>query len=63
MDVWIRSKKAYATLGGDPVWECPKCGFEHVYGIQNDRYYRKCPECGNLNKYPWEKVNDNEDYD
>ena len=49
----------YATPGGDPVWQCSKCGKgRHVYGIKHDLYraaYRpdiadgqwlSCPNCG-----------------
>lgn len=49
----------YATPGGDPVWQCSKCGKgRHVYGIEHGSYgadiaggqWVACPNCGRLMK-------------
>ena len=59
MLVWKKSNKHYCTPGGDPVWECPNCGFEHVYGVENaNRPKHECPNCKNKIRYEWEENNE-----
>ena len=43
----------YVTAGGDPVYKCPRCGFdEHVYGIEHPSERRiMCSMCGCFNMY------------
>ena len=54
MYVWKRLY-GYATPGGDPLWECPKCGYSHCYGVEViNGPYHNCPECGIDILYPWE---------
>ena len=62
MNKWKRSTKGYMTPGGDPVWECPNCGAEHVYGIETQGNYKnKCDKCGIKLEYPWEDAKNTED--
>lgn len=51
---WVKVH-GYVTPGGDPVWQCPKCGKGiHVYGIEHGTYgadiaehqWVSCPNCG-----------------
>lgn len=51
---WIKVH-GYATPGGDPVWECSRCGKGiHTYGIEHGSYgasiadgqWVACPNCG-----------------
>ena len=53
-NMWIK-KGGYSTAGGDPVYECPKCGAHHVYGIEHPKMQNICTVCGQRNYYPWEK--------
>ena len=55
---WIKVT-GYATPGGDPVWECSRCGKgRHVYGIEAPSYqgdvsnhqWIACPNCGAIMK-------------
>lgn len=51
-----QKRLGYITPGGDPVWECPVCGYTHVYGIEHQyNYARVCRGCGAELKYPHEK--------
>jgi len=46
--------KDVITMGGEPCWKCPNCGFMHVYSIENaGGNYNNCPKCGIYLKYPW----------
>lgn len=46
------------TPGGDPCYKCPKCGYEHVYGIESTTGpYHICPKCKTSVYYPYEKIN------
>lgn len=46
MEIWRDVSAGYFTLGGDPVWECPNCGFTHCYGVEAiNGPYTKCPKC------------------
>lgn len=56
MEVWKDITAGNFTPGGDPLWECPNCGFYHCYGIEAiDGPYHECPKCGVKIRYPWEK--------
>lgn len=47
------------TPGGTPMYVCANCGkSEHLYGVEFPRRKVLCKECGSLNFYPWEKVED-----
>lgn len=48
---WERDKDAI-TIGGDPCYKCPVCGFSHVYGVESPTRYNSCPECGTDLEYP-----------
>lgn len=52
---WVKASGSWFTPGGDPVWECFKCGKgKHVYGIEHGTYgsdvsdgqWVSCPNCG-----------------
>ena len=52
---WVKANGSWVTPGGDPVWECFKCGKgKHVYGIEHGTYgsdvsdgqWVSCPNCG-----------------
>ena len=52
---WIPAKTRFASLGGDPVWQCSECGKGiHTYGIEHALYnaniadgqWKYCPNCG-----------------
>ena len=58
--IWKESNKLCFTPGGDPLWECPNCGWEHVYGVENNKAYHTCPNCNNSIKYNWEQEDSNE---
>ena len=59
--------KDVVTPGGDPAWICPVCGDKsresyHVYGIEcPENKLNRCPHCGEMLKYPWEKEKTNID--
>lgn len=44
----------FSTAGGDPLYRCPNCGSEHVYGIEHPKKHNFCLECGQHNIYPCE---------
>lgn len=48
---WERDRSA-VTIGGDPCYKCPVCGFSHVYGVESPTRYNSCPECGTELEYP-----------
>lgn len=53
---WRKSDQRFVTPGGDPVWQCPVCGYTHVYGVEHQyNYARVCRSCGAELKYPHEK--------
>ena len=54
--VWKEVKEALFTPGGDPVYECPVCGWRHVHGIESPKAYSECPNCKAHVQYPWEVV-------
>lgn len=57
MNKWVEDKSyLWVTPGGDAVWHCNVCGKgRHVYGVENiHERVDVCPDCGSLNKYPWE---------
>ena len=60
--------KDVITPGGDPAWICPVCGDEsqesyHVYGVEcPENKLNRCPHCGEMLKYPWEKDKTNIDH-
>lgn len=52
---WVKANGAYMTPGGDPVWQCSRCGKgTHVYGVEHgsygadvaDKQWVSCPNCG-----------------
>lgn len=67
MKNWKEVKGVF-TPGGDPAWICPVCGDEsresyHVYGIEcPENKLNRCPHCGEMLKYPWEKDKTDIDY-
>ena len=58
MIVWQEVHESLFTPGGDPVWECPECGFRHVYGIEassyNSYFRNMCDKCHVKIIYPWQ---------
>ena len=48
----------YCTAGGDPVYQCPNCRAEHVYGIEHPDKQERCSVCCQRNLYPWEIKNE-----
>ena len=59
MNTWKKVEGHYFTPGGDPLWECPECGYKHLYGVENaDEYKHECPNCTIKLRYPWEKEED-----
>ena len=53
--IWKKSTKNYITPGGDPIYECPECGYMHVYGVEHINNYKSiCLRCGLDLRYPWE---------
>lgn len=52
---WVKAIGSYMTPGGDPVWQCSRCGKgTHVYGVEHgsygsdvaDKQWVSCPNCG-----------------
>lgn len=54
MQIW-EEVKGILTTGGEPCYRCPKCGFEHLHGIENQNFYNKCPNCNSIIIYPWQE--------
>ena len=54
METW---KEVHGVLipGGDPCYRCPRCGYEHVYGIECGRRLESCPDCGTKLRYPYDE--------
>ena len=45
------------TPGGTPLYICPKCGkSEHLHGVEFPTRKVICEECGQINFYPWERI-------
>lgn len=43
--------------GGTPSYVCDRCGgTEHLYGVEYPEKKLQCKVCGQINVYPWEKV-------
>lgn len=55
VETWQNNHPEALTPGGDPLWECPNCGYEHVMGIESPERYHRCPQCNVRIKYPDEK--------
>ena len=54
--IW-QEVKGVITPGGDPCYKCPKCGWQHVYGVESfEGPYNKCPKCGVPIVYPWQEI-------
>lgn len=53
---WQNNHPEVLTPGGDPLWECPNCGYEHVMGIETPMKYHRCPQCNIKIKYPGETL-------
>ena len=49
------------TIGATPMYECPHCGFKHLYGVEVPVMYHICPQCGVKIEYP-EGTEDWSDY-
>ena len=54
MQIWEKVK-GVLTPGGEPCYRCPKCGFEHLHGIENQNFYNRCPNCNSIIIYPWQE--------
>ena len=55
LNYWKEVHENLFTPGGDPLWECPSCGFRHCYGVEQvEGPYANCPKCLKRLKYPWE---------
>ena len=51
--IWKHALGHFFTGGGDPVWECPRCGKgTHVHGIEHPKRIEACENCGMLLDYP-----------
>lgn len=47
---WVHIEDAI-TIGAEPLYECPVCGFQHIYGVENPTRYDVCPDCGTELQY------------
>lgn len=59
-EIWLKPKESLVTFGGDPAWQCPRCGWIHVYGVEHPKAYCRCEKCGITLKYPWERIYSND---
>lgn len=55
MECYREVKERLVTPGGDPVYECPICGYRHIYGVEHTTMLEECPQCKTKLKYPWQK--------
>ena len=50
-----RKIEGIVTPGGDPAFECPKCGKgKHIFSVFSVEPHKRCRDCGAELIYPWE---------
>ena len=47
------------TPGGTPVYVCGNCGkSDHLHGVEYPKRKVFCEECGCINMYPWDDIDE-----